>query len=468
MTFIRRDVWSLGTAAKPWDPITLGYAHAVRAMQQLPLSDPRSWSYQAAIHGLFGTPPPPGAPWNQCQHSTWFFLPWHRSYLYQFERIVRSFAVAAGGPADWALPYWNYDAAGKNALPRVFRATTLPDGTPNPLFVPQRSGGTGPGSINGGATIPGSVTSSFAAMAATKFTTPTAGVPVGFGGPKTGFAHFGPAPGLLENQPHNIIHVVVGGNGGLMTDPDTAALDPIFWLHHANIDRLWETWRLQPNANPATLQFKRRSFRLRNDAGKAVRMKVGEVLDAKNQLDYTYDSLPHAAGAAPAAAADAGEPVTAPRKPAMVGRTAGPVALSVDGAQATVPVGAIPGRRSRGAAAAVAPATQFHLELADIEADANPGVVFGVYVNLPAKPTPKDLDAHRVGLVSLFGVEHSSASRSTAPQTLRYVFDITEHVRGGNTDVHVALLPIEGVAKPAKGAAATPTVRVGTIAVHAS
>jgi tyrosinase len=251
-----------------------------------------------------------------------------------------------------------------------------------------------------------------------------------------------------------------------MTDPDTAALDPIFWLHHANIDRLWETWRLQPNANPATLQFKRRSFRLRNDLGKAVRMKVGEVLDAKNQLDYTYDSLPHAAGAAPAA--DEGEPVMAARKPSMVGRTAGPVSLSANGARATVPVGAIPGRRGRGAAADDVPATQFHLELSDIVADVNPGVVYGVYVNLPAKPTAKDLEAHRVGLVSLFGVEHSSASRSTAPQKLRYVFDITQHVTGGNTDVHVALLPIEGVPKPAKGAAATPAVQVGTVAVHAS
>lgn len=27
-----------------------------------------------------------------------------------------------------------------------------------------------------------------------------------------------------------------------MGDPVTAALDPIFWLHHANIDRLWEVW----------------------------------------------------------------------------------------------------------------------------------------------------------------------------------------------------------------------------------
>ena len=40
-------------------------------------------------------------------------------------------------------------------------------------------------------------------------------------------------------QPHNVVHSALGG---LMGDPDTAAQDPIFWLHHANVDRLWNHW----------------------------------------------------------------------------------------------------------------------------------------------------------------------------------------------------------------------------------
>ena len=32
----------------------------------------------------------PGPFRDQCQHNTWYFLPWHRMYLYWFERIVRS------------------------------------------------------------------------------------------------------------------------------------------------------------------------------------------------------------------------------------------------------------------------------------------------------------------------------------------------------------------------------------------
>lgn len=458
MTSVRRSIWSLGSAADPWHPVTLGYARAVRAMQALPISDPRSWRYQAAIHGLAGTAPPTGAPWNECQHATWYFLPWHRMYLYQFERIVRSFVVAAGGPADWALPYWDYEAPGANALPRAFRTPTLPDGTANPLFVAQRAPG-----INAGNAIPASVTSSRAAMATAGFTTPTSGAPMGFGGPRTGFAHFGPAPGALENQPHNIMHVVVGGNG-LMSDPDTAALDPIFWLHHANIDRLWEHWRLAGQANPTTQTWTRRSFRLRDETGRAVRMRVSGVLDTVAQLDYRYQSM----AAPPHAAAPVTPPVpetamAAARKPVTVGRSPSATELPEGGASALVPVGPLPRRRG----AAAAEPMRFSLELADIEGEANPGVVYGVYVNLPDRPTEAQLEEHRVGLVSLFGIEHSRGGRGTAAQPLRYVFDVTGHVQGAGDAVRVALLPLPGLERPSRGAAAASPVRVGTIALLA-
>jgi tyrosinase len=62
-----------------------------------------------------------------------------------------------------------------------------------------------------------------------------------------------------------------------MTDPDTAALDSIFWLHHANIDRLWATWLVDTGANPSTRPWHCRSFRLRDATGSSVRMRVQEV-----------------------------------------------------------------------------------------------------------------------------------------------------------------------------------------------
>jgi tyrosinase len=43
----------------------------------------------------------------------------------------------------------------------------------------------------------------------------------------------------LENI-HNGVHDWVGGTMGLL---ETAAADPIFWMHHANIDRIWWQWQ---------------------------------------------------------------------------------------------------------------------------------------------------------------------------------------------------------------------------------
>ena len=35
---------------------------------------------------------------------------------------------------------------------------------------------------------------------------------------------------------------ILGGATGFMGGFSTAPLDPLFWMHHCNIDRLWEVW----------------------------------------------------------------------------------------------------------------------------------------------------------------------------------------------------------------------------------
>ncbi len=56
--------------------------------------------------------------------------------------------------------------------------------------------------------------------------------------------------GLLSfNQMHNSIHGWVGGVPGQMSYPRYSPFDPIFYLHHCNIDRLWTMWQLDGHAN---------------------------------------------------------------------------------------------------------------------------------------------------------------------------------------------------------------------------
>jgi tyrosinase len=55
-------------------------------------------------------------------------------------------------------------------------------------------------------------------------------------------------------QLHGGVHIAVGGanpaTSGQMAGSNSPA-DPVFWLHHANIDRLWARWeQAHPNQNP--------------------------------------------------------------------------------------------------------------------------------------------------------------------------------------------------------------------------
>ncbi len=466
MTLVRRNIWSLSTERRPWHPNVLAYARAVRAMQALSGTDPRSWQYQAAIHGRAGAVPPPGAPWNECQHATWYFLPWHRMYLFQFERIVRSFVNAARGPADWTLPYWDYSrGAPGHALPPAFRAATLPDGSANPLLVAQRRP-----SVNAGTPLPASVVDTSAALAQSAFT--ALGARTGFGGPQTGWAHQGPAFGAVEALPHGPVHVQVGGAGGLMTNPDLAALDPIFWLHHANIDRLWDLWRLQraSHTNPTSAAWLDRRFSLRDASGAAVRMRARDVVDDIAQLDYTYDSLP--ASLAVRVESEVA-PVARRRQPVMIGRNRRAVSVGTEGGAAVVAVDALPEP-----AAAAASAPRLYLDVADIEGSTNPGIVYGVYVNLPDGASGADRDGHLAGVVSFFGIEQAGRAgddpKGREAHPIRYSFDVTELVErlraGGGWNakkMRVALLPVEGSEPEGAAAGTTRPVRVGTVSLYA-
>ena len=261
------------------------------------LNDTASWWFFAAIHGQYVTPADnpgqfpgweyiPGKPkvpttplptpnavetyWDQCQHQSWFFLPWHRGYLVALEAQLREDIVQEGGPSTWALPYWDYFGRRHQFdIPPAFTQQEMPDGSQNALFVTARYGPNADNIVfvptEAGLKkhpVPppnyyGTITET--CLSNTVYTGSDANTPLpGFGGPLSGYWHGGNYPsGNLEQNPHNLTHVYVGGSisdtvYGLMADPGTAALDPIFYLHHANIDRMWAVWNLNSsNTNPS-------------------------------------------------------------------------------------------------------------------------------------------------------------------------------------------------------------------------
>jgi hypothetical protein len=79
-----------------------------------------------------------------------------------------------------------------------------------------------------------------------------------------------------------------------------------------------------------------------------------------------------------------------------------------------------------------------------------------------------------VGLVSFFGIEHSTSEGSDNPQPLTYTFDITDVIsqlsaHGDINDLVVTLRPIEGMVEDLGAAASVPPpVRIGTVAILTS
>jgi tyrosinase len=478
----RRDVWTL-EEEQSWHPILEAYALAVATMQERDPEDPTSWAYQAAVHGVASGEPPDDFR-NQCQHRTWFFLPWHRMYLYWFERIVR--ATVASHPqvsddarASWALPYWNYDRGRSTAqLPAAFRDPALPDGSPNPLLVAERDE-----FINQGGALDPLITSPSLALAELEFSLEGGpGLPAGFGGPVTGWHFIGPEnPGEVEKTPHNDVHGAVGGPFGFMSGFDTAPLDPVFYLHHANVDRLWTVWRAQveptERMEPADPRWRTGiQFRFRDEEGGEVAQRPEDVV-ATEDLGYVYDDVAPAVAPRRRGFAIPTEPPP-DHPPELVGATDERIELTGEDASVAVPPAAPQGPLLR--AGEEAAPNRVYLNLEGIEGERNPGLSYAVYVNLPDDDDPdRDPERHYVGNVSFFGVELAGdVDRDDhGGHGLRYAFDITglvDELRAQNRwdpeQIKVTFSPLRVQpppgAAPARAAEPTPPVRIGRVSLY--
>jgi Common central domain of tyrosinase/Polyphenol oxidase middle domain len=252
--FVRRDVGGLSAT----DPIIVSYRHAIAAMRLLPNSNPLSWPYQAAIHGTT-LPGPPLTAWNSCQHGNYFFWSWHRMYLYYFERIIRQMS----GDPTWVLPYWNWSSPSQRHLPPMFRDTS------SELYTSHRNSAMN----NGTGSLPAFDVDYSSAFSQTNFTTASSNA-------------------FLQGTPHGAVHVDVGG---WMGSVPTAGQDPIFYLHHCNIDRLWNLWLAQGGGRTDPLSdnpWKNNLFTFFDETGAQVQMKGCDVLRAAEQLNYTYEGEP--------------------------------------------------------------------------------------------------------------------------------------------------------------------------------
>jgi hypothetical protein len=399
---MRRSIGGLGAS----DPIITGYKAAVTAMKALPSTDQRSWSYQAAIHGTHSGLAK--TAWNTCQHHNKYFWSWHRMYLHFFERIVRKYS----GVSDWALPYWDYSSATQRQLPAVFRDNT------SSLFVPNPNRPTAWN--DGSASLPAVHVNTASGMSQVAF--------------------YPGASSSLEGTPHDNVHVDIGSGIGWMGDVQAAAQDPVFYVHHANLDRLWNLWKAQGGGRVDPLSdaaWKNTPFTFFDENKTQVTLKGCDVLRAAAQLNYTYEGEPPQVNEFclriifPPFVWQVVEIIRWPGPPVELGP--GRVSIPID----------IKALRQRMLSAASNADQTLVLKFDDVWADRLPGVVWEVYAGLPAGKEPDTESPFFLGTLSIFSTGVRMQGHESKAAEFSFTLDraVTEALRTDSGKLEITLVP---------------------------
>lgn len=265
------------------------YEKAIGVMLDLKPENPLNWYRQALIHTL------------DCPHMNWWLFPWHRGFVGYREQIIRELS----GDPEFAFPYWDWTAyphvpeqffgtgvlnltnpkyiqsykefkaqfndplsafwkslsadqldqlkARQMSSEADFWSFVGPDKGPmfvDPTFPPstgmnvvRRFTKTNPGLDN--------IAPYYTLKAVSQPTIDLGMSATSFDGTDTpGKAGFSTAAsaqhsimskgdrGVIEASPHNMVHNDICG---FMCD-NMSPVDPLFFMHHSNIDRLWQVW----------------------------------------------------------------------------------------------------------------------------------------------------------------------------------------------------------------------------------
>ncbi|MEM6478622.1 MAG: tyrosinase family protein [Pseudomonadota bacterium] len=401
------------------------YAIAVGAMRdksKYPETDPMGWEWQFYTHWIPGSRKDQEidrifgagssaekmlaiAMWETCRgHSggsvDWrsekqWFLPWHRMYVFYFETIVREVVRRETGREDFTLPYWDYTTAGKNFVPEEFRQPT--DALYKSLYISNRNAAANSGSLFD--------CGDNASLAEANYAPGTA---------SGGFNN------TLDNGTHGTVHVQVGDLMNMGRIP-FAANDPIFWLHHCNIDRFWASWNRAGRQNPTNSAWQDKTFTF-FDGKTQIDTPTSAVTDIANmQYDYStflpVPPIPQGVNAMAFLAAPQGGNAAADEEALSLVQGLS-LESGVTNLRAQLPdpllMGDAAGQEQR-----------LYLVLNDLTTDEQPGTIYNVYLGGIETAEGQD-DTRLVGSINFFDAPLSGAE--TEGRGHAYSFDVTELV----------------------------------------
>jgi len=408
---VRRDVTTTAAAGD-----LEKYRRAVTAMKGRPASDPLSWEYWAQIHN------------NYCPHTNWWFLPWHRVYVFYFEQVCQTLL---NNDTTFRLPYWNWSANNNIPAPFQDRNSILFDST-------RRSSTVSPEAVNQ-ALIDRIVRSPSELDL--------------FSGATVDDNQRGPGrTGLFEGTPHNTVHRNIGGNMGQLISPR----DPIFWLHHCNIDRIWASWqRIAGHTSPAAPLWNRHVLTTFYDSvnrrqatpvtstvpnGQFVRpydryVVVQNALRTRS-LSFREFGMAEAPGGPESATSKRLSGTAQKVNPVSLG-SGETVAVSLGGLQ-SFGLKSFQDGAGLGKTAAAGSVSESYLLIEDIPWPTDPDVSLRVFLNA-AHPTPATpvSDPSYVGTISFFGMPMNNTF------ALNVTAALARELAAGDSTVQVGLVAVD-------------------------
>lgn len=314
---VRREIRELrANSPEQYNLFMLG----LRMMQQMPPQNLTSYYQIAGIHGMpykpwdgvAGRAGWEGGFGGYCTHSSILFATWHRPFLALLEQSLYSAiqGIAQGYPPDirakyvdeakkFRLPYFDWSARVQQGAPywpaeisssriRVqdvdgkmktmdnplysYSFAGIPAGDIHPYYLqfPRTTRHPDSSGRSNDAAVETSLRNSFASRSrATGVLLLSYPQFDGFTSDAWQTQAENPLFDSLEGL-HNQIHGIVGGPNptrdgrlpaGSMSGFDTSAYDPVFWLHHSNVDRLWAIWQdLHPNSFMTSRQSENDTF----------------------------------------------------------------------------------------------------------------------------------------------------------------------------------------------------------------
>nr|QLG20179.1 chloroplast polyphenol oxidase precursor [Solanum melongena] len=280
------------------------YNLAISKMRELDTTDhfsPLAFKQQANIHCAYCNGAYKIGGKELQVHNSWLFFPFHRWYLYFYERILGKLI----DDPTFALPYWNWDHPKGMRLPPIF------DRQGTALYDERRSTQVRNGTVMDLGSFGDKVQTTQLQLMSNNLTlmyrqmVTNAPCPLLFFGAPYVLGNNVEAPGTVEVIPHIPVHIWVGtARGSVFPDGSTsygedmgnfysAGLDPVFYCHHSNVDRMWNEWKAIGGKRRDISQrdWLNSEFFFFDENKNPYRVRVRDCLDTKT-MGYDYAPMP--------------------------------------------------------------------------------------------------------------------------------------------------------------------------------